>query len=152
MQIYMFLLKNNNFIKKFDKNLFFLLPYALRFLCRPQKQVSELHDMQRAETQLVSKVSCMSYTRQPQNWLKRGCHCQDSYGTTPKYNDLGWRVTNCVLGSYVNCVPPKGSTRFVEVIGVQGVARQGVVHKTTCNVVSTALVFGACFLNLLLIL
>ena len=28
MQIYVFLLKNNNFIKKFDKNLFFLLPYA----------------------------------------------------------------------------------------------------------------------------
>ena len=147
----------------------------LRPLCRPQKQVSESRGMQSSETQLVNGISCMarqagyfakvlsnkglcvtliadSYTRQPQNWLKRGCLCQDSYGTTPKHDDVSWRVTNCVLGSYVNRVPPKGSTRFVEVIGVQGVARQGVVHKTTCNVVGTALVFGACFLNLFLIL
>ena len=60
MQIYAYLLKNNNFIKKFDKNLFFLLPYALRFLCRPQKQVSELRDMQSSETQLVNGISCMA--------------------------------------------------------------------------------------------
>ena len=32
----------------------------LRFLCHPQKQVSELRDMQSAETQLVSEVSCMA--------------------------------------------------------------------------------------------
>ena len=150
-------------------------PVPLRSLCCPQKQVSESRDMQSAETQLVSGISCMarkagylakmlsdkglcvtliadSYTRQPQNWLKRGCHCQDSYGTTPKYDDVSWRVTNCVLGSYVNRVPPKGSTRFAEVAGVQGVARQGVVHKTTRRVVCAALVFGACFLIVLLIL
>ena len=30
------------------------------FLCRPQKQVSELRDMQSAETQLVNEVSCMA--------------------------------------------------------------------------------------------
>ena len=65
-------------------------PVPLRSLCRPQKQVSELRDMQSAETQLVNEVSCMarkagclakmlsdkglcvaliadSYTRQPQN-------------------------------------------------------------------------------------
>ena len=76
-------------------------PVSLRFLCSSQKQVSELRDMQSAETQLVNEVSCMarkagylakmlsdkglcstliadSYTRQPQNWLKRGCYCQDS--------------------------------------------------------------------------
>ena len=58
------------------------------------------------------------YTRQPQNWLKRRCHCQDSYGAMPKCDDVSWRVTNCVLGSYVNRVPPKGSTRFAEVAGV----------------------------------
>ena len=32
----------------------------LRFLCRPQKQVSELRDMQSAEAQLVNEVSCMA--------------------------------------------------------------------------------------------
>ena len=35
-------------------------PVPLRSLCRPQKQVSELRDMQSAETQLVNEVSCMA--------------------------------------------------------------------------------------------
>ena len=143
-------------------------PVPLRSLCRPQKQVSESRDMQSAEAQLVSEVSCMARQAgylakvlsdkglcvtliaapcnlQSQYWSKLGCHCQDSYGTTPKYDDVSWRVTNCVLGSYVNRVPPKGSTRFAEVAGVQGVARQGVVHKTTRSVVGTALVLGHAF-------
>jgi hypothetical protein len=97
--------------------------------------------MQSAEAQLVNEVSCMARKAgylakmlsdkglyvtliaapcnlQSQYRSKLGCHCQDSYGTTPKYDDVSWRVTNCVLGSYVNRVPPKGSTRFAEVAGV----------------------------------
>ena len=33
-------------------------------------------------------------------------------------------------GGYVNCVPPKGSTRFGEVAGGQGVGRQGVARES----------------------
>ena len=60
MQIYVFLLKNNNFIKKFDKNLFLLLSCAPSVPVPSTKQVSELCDMQSAETQLVNEVSCMA--------------------------------------------------------------------------------------------
>ena len=38
---------------------------------------------------------------------------------------VAWRVIFCMSGGYVNRVPPKGSTRFGEVAGGQGVGRQG---------------------------
>ena len=78
----------------------------LRSLCRPQKQVSELRDMQSAETQLVNEVSCMArqagyYAKVPsdkalcvtliaapcnlqsQYRSKLGCYLQDQLTTAP---------------------------------------------------------------------
>ena len=43
---------------------------------------------------------------------------------------VAWRVIFCMSGGYVNRVPPKGSTRFGEVAGGQGVGRQGVARES----------------------
>ena len=38
-----------------------------------------------------------------------------------------WRIVFCVLSDYVNRVPPKGSTRYGEVLCSQGGMRQFVL-------------------------
>lgn len=55
-----------------------------------------------------------------------------------------------MLGVYVNHVPQKGSTRFGEVPGAQGVRRQGFVGGVRCGIidwlgVSLWRVCGGCF-------
>lgn len=55
-----------------------------------------------------------------------------------------------MLGVYVNHVPQKGSTRFGEVAGAQGVRRQGFVGGGRCGIidwlgVSLWRVCGGCF-------